>query len=252
MVGLQKANFGKRIIAAIFDGILLSIIAVGLAAVLSTAFGYDGYINTVQSVRDEYQKEYNVDFAISAEKYNELTEAERENFLKADEAFRKDQRVVYAYNMLISLTMLITTIPLLVAFVVIEFLVPKLLGNGQTLGKKIFGIALMHTEGIEITGVQLFARAVLGKFAIELMIPLSMIFMILTQMIGVVGIAVLLAILVAQIICLVSSKTNSLIHDVMSATVAVDMASQRIFKDREALLNYTKRIAAEKAAKADY
>ena len=252
MVGLQKANFGKRIIAAIFDGILLSIIAVGLAAVLSTAFGYDGYINTVQSVRDEYQKEYNVDFAKSAEKYSELTEAERENFLKADEAFRKDQRVVYAYNMLISLTMLITTIPLLIAFVVIEFLVPKLLGNGQTLGKKIFGIALMHTEGIEITGVQLFARAVLGKFAIELMIPLSMIFMILTQMIGVVGIAVLLAILVAQIICLVSSKTNSLIHDVMSATVAVDMASQRIFKDREALLNYTKRIAAEKAAKADY
>ena len=252
MVGLQKANFGKRIIAAIFDGILLSIIAVGLAAVLSTAFGYDGYINTVQSVRDEYQKEYNVDFAISAEKYSELTEAERENFLKADEAFRKDQRVVYAYNMLISLTMLITTIPLLIAFVVIEFLVPKLLGNGQTLGKKIFGIALMHTEGIEITGVQLFARAVLGKFAIELMIPLSMIFMILTQMIGVVGIAVLLAIFVAQIICLVSSKTNSLIHDVMSATVAVDMASQRIFKDREALLNYTKRIPAEKAAKADY
>lgn len=252
MVGLQKANFGKRIIAAIFDGILLSIIAVGLAAALSTALGYDGYINTVQTVRAEYEAEYRVDFETSLEKYNEFTDAEKENFAKASEALSKDERVVYAYNMLITLTMLIITISVLVAVIVIEFVVPRLLGNGQTLGKKIFGIALMHTEGIEVNGVQLFARAVLGKFAIELMIPLSIIVMIYFNMIGIVGAGILLALAVAQIICLVSSKTNSLIHDVMSATVAVDMASQRIFKDREALLSYTKALAAEKAAKADY
>ena len=252
MVGLQKANFGKRIIAAIFDGILLSIIAVGLAAVLSAALGYDGHINTVQSVRAEYEAEYKVDFETSFEKYNEFTDAEKENFQKASEALSKDERVAYAYDMLITLTMLIITLSVLVGVVVIEFVVPKLLGNGQTLGKKIFGIALMHTEGIEVTGVQLFARAVLGKFAIELMIPLSIIVMIYFNMIGIVGALVLLVLAVAQIACLISSKTNSLLHDVMSATVAVDMASQRIFKDREALLAYTKAQAAERAARADY
>ena len=252
MVSLQKANFGKRIIAAIFDGILLSVIAVGLAASLSALFGYDGYISTVQSVRAEYEESYKVDFEIGFDEYNEFTKEQKENFSKASEALSKDERVVYAYNMLINLTMLIITVSVLTAVIVIEFVVPMLFKNGQTLGKKIFGIALMHTEGIEVTGVQLFARAVLGKFAIELMIPLSIIVMIFFNMIGLVGAGILLALIFAQIICLVSSKTNSLLHDAMASTVAVDMASQRIFKDREALLKYTKEQAAEKAARTDY
>ena len=48
MITLQKANLGKRIIAAIFDGILVSILAVGVAALLSLAFGYNGYIDNMK------------------------------------------------------------------------------------------------------------------------------------------------------------------------------------------------------------
>ena len=55
MINLQKAGFGKRIIAAIFDGILISIIAVGLVTLLSGAFKTDEYINRVNESYAEYE-----------------------------------------------------------------------------------------------------------------------------------------------------------------------------------------------------
>ena len=64
VTSLQKASFGKRIISSIFDGILLSILAVGLAAVLSLSFGYNSYINNVSQSYAKYENEYNVKLPI--------------------------------------------------------------------------------------------------------------------------------------------------------------------------------------------
>ena len=50
----------------------------------------------------------------------------------------------------------------------------------------------------------------------------------------------------------VTSKNNSAIHDQMAATVAVDLASQRIFDSPEALMEYKKRVHAEQAQKETY
>ncbi|MBQ8868837.1 MAG: RDD family protein [Oscillospiraceae bacterium] len=251
MITLQKASLGKRIIAAIFDFILLSIIAVGLAAVFSAVFGYNGHMDTVNEAYAKYQKEYGVELQITAEQYEAFDEAQKQNYDAALTALNTDEDVIYAYNMLINLTMLIMTLSILISVIVIEFVVPKLFGNGQTLGKKIFGIGLMHTEGIEVSSVQLFARAVLGKFVFGLMIPLSMIMMIFFNAIGVVGMAILLILAVAQVACLIATKTGSPIHDVIAKTVAVDIASQRIFKTREDLIEFVKARHAEKAARAD-
>ncbi len=251
MVDLQKANFGKRIIAAIFDFILLGIIAVGLAAVFSSAFGYNGYMDTINEAYTHYGNEYGVEIQITAEQYEEMEETEKQNYDDALAALNKDEDVIYAYNMLINLTMLIMTLSILISVVIIEFIVPILFKNGQTLGKKIFGIGVMHTEGIQVTNVQLFARAVLGKFVFGIMIPLSMIMMIFFNAIGIVGIAILLILAVAQIACLAATKTNSPIHDVVAKTVTVDIASQRIFKTREELVEYVKARHAEKAAQTD-
>ena len=252
LTDLQKASFGKRIIAAIFDGILLSVLAVGLAALLSLAFGTDNYVSNLSDLSSKYESDYGVEFQITAEDYNALTEAEKENWHAADKAFGEDPKAQYSYNMLINLTILIVTFSILPAVLVIEFAVPLIFGNGQTLGKKIFGIAIMNTEGVKVNNIQLFARAVLGKFAIEIMIPLSIIFMICFNMIGISGIIILFAILVLEIICLCVTRTNSPIHDLLANTVAVDMASQRIFESREELIEYTKARHAEAAAKATY
>ncbi len=252
MNDLQKASLGKRIIAAIFDGILLSIIAVGLAALLSSVFGYDGYMDTVNDAYVKYETEYGVEFQITEQQYEELSEQQRQNYNDAQKAINSDETVLYAYNMLINLTILILTLSVLIGVLVIDFIVPLFFGNGQTLGKKIFGIGVMHIEGIEIRNVQLFVRTVLGKFVFELMIPLYIIIMIFFNSIGIVGALVLLALVVAELVCLCASRTNSLLHDVMAGTVTVDIASQRIFKNREQLIEYKKALHAEQAAKSEY
>lgn len=252
MTDLQKASLGKRIIAAIFDFILLSIIAVGLATTLSSLFGYDEYMNTVEVAYETYEAEYGVSLQMTKQEYEALPEQQQENYKAAMTAINKDEAVVYAYNMLINLMMLILTVSILIAVLVIDFVIPLFFGNGQTLGKKIFGIAVMHAEGIRVSNVQLFIRTLLGKFVFELMIPLSIIFMIFFNSIGILGPLVLLALLIAQLVSLGTSHTNSFLHDVMSGTVAVDFASQRIFKDREELIEYTKAVHAEKAAQKEY
>jgi uncharacterized RDD family membrane protein YckC len=252
VTSLQKASFGKRIMSAIFDGILLSVLAVGLAAVLSLAFGYNNYMDKVSDAYAKYEAEYNVKFQISAEEYNDLSETEKANYNTAYEELIKDKDLLYNYNMLLNLTLLIITFSILPAVLGLEFVVPLLFGNGQTLGKKIFGIALMNTESVKVTNVQLFARAILGKFAIEIMIPLSIILMMFFNSIGILGGLILIGILIIEAICIISTNTNSAIHDLLAQTVAVDMASQRIFESRDALIEHKKALHAEEAQKADY
>ncbi len=252
MADLQKANFGKRIIASILDFILLGILAVGLAALLSWAFGYDGYLNTVQETYTKYEAEYGVEFQLSQQEYEALSQEEKAHLLEAYDALNKDATLTYSYNMLISLTMLILNFSILFGVLMTEFVAPLILKNGQTVGKKIFEIALMHTDGIKVSSVQLFARAVLGKFAIEMMIPLSIIMMLFFNTIGIVGIIILVILLVAQLVCLIRTRTNALIHDIIAGTIAVDIFSQKIFNSREELLEHTKKQHAEKVAHSPY
>lgn len=254
MITLQKASVGKRIIATIFDGILISIIAVGLIALFTIIFKTDVHFNNYKQAYEKYSTEYNVN--LSYEELSALTEQEQSDFynrsLEAEKAFSNDKTAMYAYNMFINLSLMSCTFSILLSVVLIEFVVPLFFGNGQTLGKKIFGIALMHKDYIKINNFQLFIRAVLGKFAIEIMIPIYIIMMICFNLIGVVSIAVLLIIAIIQLICLIATRTNSLLHDIMAGTITVDMASQRIFESREDLMEYTKKIHAQEANKPTY
>lgn len=252
MINLQKASFGKRIIAAIFDGILISILAVGLIALLSSVLKSDKYINQVNASYDKYESEYGIEFQITQQEYEELPEQQQKAWDTAYQALIEDEDTIYAYNMYINLTLLTTTFSILISVIVVEFVVPLFIGNGQTLGKKIFGIALMHKDGIRVSNIQLFARAVLGKFALELMIPIYIIMMIFFNSIGVISVAVLLVLFVVEIICLITTRTNSLLHDVLAGTVAVDMASQKIFESRESLLEHTKKLHAEQVSRPTY
>lgn len=249
MLNLQKAPFGKRIIAAIFDFIFLTIFAVGLLTSFISVFKVGQYYDTISQASEKYAAEYNVTLTneeILALNEQELADYQNrwEQFLKA---YNQDQDVVYAGNMFMNLTLIGTTVSILISVLVVEFAVPLIFGNGQTLGKKIFGIALMHKDHIRVSNIQLFIRAVLGKFTCDVMIPIYIIMMMVFGLIGISGPIILLILLVVQFICMAKTRTNSLLHDVMSNVVAVDMASQKIFDTREDLIEYTKKIHAEKA-----
>ena len=252
---LQKASILKRISAALFDVILLATLAVGIMSLLGWALGYDAYAEQYTEIRSRYVAEYAQKYGVEItgdEASSSLTPEQREAYKAIEEAMNQDPDAVYYLNMSANLSLVMITFSILFALLVLEFAVPLLLKNGQTLGKKIFSVALMRSDGVKVSPVQMFVRTVLGKFAIEIMIPVYMIMMITSGSIGIIAIAILGGLLVGQLLSLILSKTNNLIHDSIAGTVAVDMASQMIFETSEAKIEYIKRLHAEQVSRQEY
>lgn len=249
---LQKAGLWKRISAGIFDGMLAAMLAVGVAFLLSLAFGYDSQNETLNAAYEKYETQYGVTFNISAEQYDAMTEEEKANYQAAYDALVSDEEAMHTYNVVVNLMLLMTSLGILAGIVLMEFVVPLFFGNGQTLGKKIFGICLMRTDGVKLNTMQLFVRTVLGKFAIETMIPVYILLMLFMGAANIFNLLLLAAIALAQAVIVVVTRNNSLIHDLLAGTVVVDYASQRIFTSTQDLIEYQKRVAAERAAREKY
>ncbi len=246
---LQKASMWKRISAFLFDAILLGIVAVLFAWGLSALTGYDGYSRTVTESYEKYGAQYGVDLRISKSEFDALPEEEARKVEEGIAALNADASALRAMQMMMSLSVLIVSLGLFFAFLAMEFLIPLKLGEGRTLGKKIFGIGLMRAEGVRVNAVTLFVRAILGKYAVETMVPALILLMIYWGTIGVVGPAVLFLILIVEAAVMAATRTNALIHDLLAGTAVIDAASQRIFDTREELAAYKARLAAEAAAR---
>lgn len=249
---LQKASMWKRISAGLFDGILLAMLAVGFVWLLSMAFGYDGYEQAWSDACARYEQEYGVTFEISQTEYAAMSETERQNYQTAYDALCADDAALYNYTMLANLTLLMLTVGVAMAMLLLEFTVPLFFGNGQTLGKKIFGVGLMRIDCVKISPVQLFVRTVLGKFALETMIPIYICVMFVFGTMGLEGTLLLGILLLIQLVMLVLTRENALIHDKLASVVVIDFASQRIFETPEARLEYTKQLHADEAKKQTY
>ena len=128
------------------------------------------------------------------------------NVEAASKAIAKDNEAVHAYNMMIQLVIIVTSFGVLLAYMVLEFIVPLVLGNGQTIGKRIFSLGVMQQSGVRVNGVGMFIRTVLGKYAIETMIPVMMVLMLFFGSIGEVGWIVVGVIYISQIVLLVTTK----------------------------------------------
>ena len=249
---LQKASMLKRISAYILDLILLMIVVVGAGSIVSHVLGLDANGEKLEAYYAQYEEQYGVTFEMTEEEYYAMTEEEMANYYAAYEALIADEDAMYVYNLVINQTLLIVSMGILIGCLAMEFVVPLLLGNGQTVGKKIFGLAVIRTNGVKINGVCLFIRTVLGKYTIETMIPVFVVIMLVFNVTGLLGTLLVAGIAVAQIVILCVTRTNSVIHDLLADTVVVDMSSQMIFGSEEELLEYKKRMSAENAAQASY
>ena len=250
---LQKADFWKRASALLFDIVMLLTLTVGIAVGMSALLKYDYYNGVVEGLEQEYSEKYNIDLDISDEDFNKLTPEQQQVYRDANDAFSKDERVIIGYNILLKLILAIITCSVLLAFVVLELVVPIFLKHGRTLGKKIFGLAVMRTHGVKMSGTAHFARSIVGKCAIETLVPIYLIFMILYGGLGIVGVVVLFLLLGLNLFAFCYTKrTRSTIHDLISDTVVVDMASQMIFNTDEELMEYKTKIHAEEVAKKGY
>ena len=234
------------------DFILLVVLATGVGMVVSAITGFDTYNDALGQRQAQYEQQYGVSFDLSQSEFAELTEEEQKKLTDAYDELAKDPDFIYNYNMVINLSLTIVSTSLLVAYLALEFVVPLLFGNGQTVGKKIFGIAVMKLSGIKVDAVSLFVRTLLGKFTFETMIPLLLLLMMLWGAIGMVGPLVIGAILVTEIVFMITSHTNAMIHDKLAQTVAVDMQSQMIFASEAEVLAYKAKAHEEMVKKQSY
>lgn len=235
---LQKASTLKRLSAFLLDIIVLAIIATLFCFIISAITGYDGYIKKYNSYQEQYEKEYDVSFDITEDEFNEMDKKQQKKWTDARTAFIKDEVVLECYGKIIDLTIAIFSIGIFLAFIASEFVVPLLLKNGQTIGKKIFSIAVMRTDSVRISSISLFTRTVFGKYAIETMVPLYVMIMLWFRKADLFTVLLLFALIIAQVITFFVTKTNSLLHDLLSDTVVVDMSSQMIFESKEAMMEY--------------
>ena len=194
MFDLQKASMLKRASAWLLDVILLSVLATGFALLLSAAFGYDNYNDNLQRYYTEYEQLYGIDFNISDEEYLALGEEDRLRYADAYAKLNDDADVSRAFSIIIQLSLAIMSLSVLLAYMALEFAIPVLwLKNGQTIGKKIFGLAVMRTDSVRVKPITMLIRTLLGKYTIETMAPLLIIFLILFGSLGTVGLIMLAA-----------------------------------------------------------
>ena len=250
---LQKANIWKRISAGLFDFILVGMLSVGIAALLAFALGYDGHLETLNDGYTKYGEEMGVDFRISQEDFDKLSEDEQARYNQALVDLYNNDDFMYSYYMVFNLSFVIIILGILLAFIILEFVVPMLLKNGQTVGKKVFGVGVIRYDGVKISGPLLFTRAILGKYTVETMLPIIFIMMVIFQITsGMSALIAIGAIVVTNLVMMIASKNNCGIHDMIANTVTVDLASQMVFDSPEALLEYKQKIHAEAAERAEY
>lgn len=250
---LQKADLWKRVSAGLFDLIFVVIVTVGLCWGISSILDYDQYQKGLEKCYDELAVKYDIDLKLyGTDEYDKLPQEIKDKYVEADKEFQKNPEAAYYFTMMNNLALVMVVVGVLLSNLVLEFVVPLILGNGQTLGKKIFNIGVMRYDGVKVSPLLMFVRTVLGKSTIEILIPVFLLYYLLIGSGGLFSIIGIAAIFIAQIVLTFVTLERTLIHDIMAQTCVIDMGSQLIFDTPEDLLEYKKKIQAENAAKASY
>ena len=78
----------------------------------------------------------------------------------------------------------------------------------------------MRTNGVKISILQLFIRAILGKYTFEIMLPVFAVILVVFANMALFGVVVLAALPIIQAVCLlVTRNTRQALHDLLSDTV---------------------------------
>lgn len=276
MYELRRIGIIKRASAWLLDVILLAVLVTGFMFVISLICNFDGEQEKYFQASEEWDeftenygeavagyfgctfekegdvrvmkkdgKEYS--FVAVMNEFDSLNgeiDYSKPNAEKVAEAYTvyqtftiKPIEELYAQNSyLFSLLFMMVSVGTALSFAVLEFILPLIFKNGQTIGKRVFGICLVRVDCVKMTTVQLFARTFLGKFAVETMFPVLLVFMLFFGWIGWFGIILPVALLILNAVLFLATKNKTPIHDIFAGTVAVDSKLQVIFKSEEELI----------------
>ena len=245
---IQKAALWKRAAAFLVDMVCMAILMSGLLSALSSATGYDGKAQQLEDKYNAYAAEYGVSLRITEEEFNAMSKEDQEKFNAAYEALTQDAEALEIYQSVFRLSLICLSLSIFIAVLLVEFIVPLLLKEGRTLGKRIFGLCVVHTNCVRMNVGSMLLRSLLGKYAIEIMAPVLIMMLLYYGAVGVPGAAMLMVLVFAQIIIIVSTKNNQLLHDLLAQSVVADYQSQPIYASLDEL-NASKAQKASKAAK---
>lgn len=249
-IDMQLAGIWKRMAAWLLDIILIAVLAVGFAYIFSMLFQYDAASDALSAHYDRYAAEYGQE--LLEKDPATMSEEELAVFEQMNRVMNSDEQLLRAYDKVINLTLLMISLSILSAVLILEFLVPLLLKNGQTIGKKCFSIGIVRNDSVRMNHLQLFTRAILGKYTIDLMLPVYVVLLVVFGGLGIFGTIILGCMAIGQILCIGLNRNNCALHDLMAGTVVVDLPSQQVFESTEELIEYKNRIHEELAKKQDY
>lgn len=221
----KNADLIKRFAAWILDNLLIVVLIVGCCVSMSKVVGYEQNNQALDEVFAKYETQYGVTFDVSEEVYIAMTKAEQANYDAAYEALSTDPDALQGYGRMMGMTLIIAAVSCFLPLFVWEFLMPLCLGNGQTLGKKVFSLSVVQKNFAPISGKHLFFRSILGKYAIETMIPLFIMLLFFWGAISLATLGILLALVCAQFLCITMTKNHTAIHDLIAGTRVVDTGS---------------------------
>ena len=252
---LQKASFWKRISAFLFDTVIMLVVVVGIAWLMSTVMNYELHFNNMENEKNiEKQKieaEYGCELDLSVG-YEQMSEQQKEMYDKLDKAVSENDTIQAAAFLLLNYSLVICIVSTFAAYALLEFAVPMIFKNGQTLGKKLFSIGVIRTSTVKASPFVLFVRMLFGKFTIETVLPMFVLIMMFFGIIGIIGPIVILGLLVLELIAVLATRTRSTIHDLVSDTCVVDMSTQMVFESEQALMEYKKKIHEEQVSNTPY
>ena len=290
MFELRKIGIVKRASALLLDAILLVVLTTGFIFIISLICNFnhqqdlaDGYYNEWEDFRKDYiadvsdyygfvytedgnsykvekdGKKSEIGKVIELlDKSNGEFDYEKPNAEKVAEAYEAyllltpSAKVEAQYKLVYSLLFMMISIGALLSYIVLEFVLPIIFKNGQTVGKKVFGICLVRADCVKITTLALFARTILGKFTIETMFPILLMFMLLFGGMGWLALILLSALTILNIVLFFATKNKTPIHDLIAGTVVVDAKLQMIYASEEELVQKKSEAAAEEAVRAKW
>ena len=235
-----------------FDIIVTIMLAAGFAVIINVFAGYDQKAADLDAYRTQYEEIYGIDFDINEEDYSKLATEQQQVYMDAHKALQQDAGFQKAFQVIFNLTMLMYGGGALAGYIVWYFVIPLFFGYGRTMGKRIFGLAVIRTNCVKVSAPVLFIRTVVGMFAIETMMPLALLIMIWFNMMGIVGLITIGLLGILQLWVLISTKTNSSIHDLLTDTVVVEFMSQQIFDTQEDMLHFVQEEHAKAVENAEY
>lgn len=271
----KKIGIVKRASALLLDAILLIVLTTGFMYIISLICNFDReqeiYLQA-SSEWEEFTEDYGEAiagyFGCTFEKEGDVRvmrkDGEEHSFIEVINQFANlngeidydkpnAEKVAEAYNVyqtltltpigklyaqnnyLFSLLFMMVSLGILLAYLCLEFILPIIFKNGQTVGKKVFGIGVVRSNCVKINILSLFARTFVGKFAIETMFPILLIFLFFIGSIGWLALVLFAAIVILNVALFFATKNRTPIHDLLAYTVVVDVRLQEIFQSEEEL-----------------